>query len=93
WGSTIVFRHYFVGISVREYYLLHLMYACVTAAGCATSLCLCRMLVPAEGIRELMLRFGICLIVPNLIYLVVYRHTRIYREAMPWLRHVLGRRS
>ena len=33
---------------------------------------------------QLVIRAALCILVPNLIYLTVYRRTAIYRQAMPW---------
>ena len=52
------------------------------AAGAATYV-ICEML--EGGITGLIARMVVCTVIPNIIYLLIYRKTGIYQETKPWL--------
>lgn len=87
-GSQIVFKHYFKNGKLGEYFGLNLIYATVTLIVCIVVVYICNF-VMLEGIVGLVVKFLICCIVPNIIYLLVYYHTKQYRESMSWFLKVL----
>ena len=52
------------------------------AAGVVTYI-ICEML--EGGITGLIARMVVCVVVPNILYWLIYRRTEIYEETMPWL--------
>ncbi len=56
---------------VRFYFLKYVIYVLITAVAWVTTDILCS-LVKGEIILQLIIRLGICIIVPNLIFLIVY---------------------
>ena len=71
YGSTILYRYYFKKQKLLSYYLWHLKYALVTAVACGLTYGCC-ILLPVTGIACIILRGIICLIVPNIIYILCY---------------------
>ncbi|MDO4479198.1 MAG: hypothetical protein Q4B73_09230 [Lachnospiraceae bacterium] len=88
WGSTIIFRHYFKHQKMSEYFSQHAFYAAVTFGICVLTWYLCSQ-ITGPLVLILLLRALVCLVLPNMIYLIVYRRYGLYREAIPWLLGVL----
>lgn len=84
WGSTILYKHYFTEIKVSEYYLHHLLYAMATAVACCATFFCCGT-IAVRGMRGIVFRLVVCLLVPNLIYSVFYARFREFKIAREWL--------
>lgn len=73
----ILFRHGFA-VPIRSYVLRYVLNGCVTvAAGFATWWL--RSLLPATAFLPFLAKMGICVVVPNLFYLIVYGRTPEFR--------------
>ena len=88
WGSHIIFIHYFKGISIKEYFIPHMKYAMVTGFVAAITNYVCGM-VPYKGGLGIAVMLAVCALVPNLLYIVLFRQFEIYRAAMEWIGAVL----
>ena len=86
WGSTIIYRYYYVGISALIYYKQHALYAAVgfLTAGITFGVC---SLVSSGGFTGFFLKGLICFALPNLILLVCYGRTKQFEAG----KEVLGR--
>lgn len=91
WGSSIIYKYYFTEIRISEYYLLHLFYAVVTFGSCAATLFVCSILNVA-GVTGLLLRFLICMILPNILYFLCYFRTPMFLEAKKFVMASVKRR-
>lgn len=83
WGSTIIFKYYFVSKRPLAYFASHGRYLLVTLLAASVTYGLASMTTGSLYV-QLVIRAALCILVPNLIYLTVYRRTAIYRQAMPW---------
>ena len=83
-GSQIVFKHYFKNGKLKEYFKYHGIYALVTLIVCSVTYFMTSILT-LDGILGLVVRFVICCIVPNILYVAIYYRTRNYSNAIPWL--------
>lgn len=83
-GSQIVFKYYFKNGKIFEYFKYHFIYAFVTFIVCCVTYFLTSNLA-LDGVLGLMLRFLICCIAPNILYVVIYYRTQNYANAIPWL--------
>ena len=90
WGSTIIYKHYFTEIRISEYYLLHLFYAAVTAVACVACWFICS-LVPFTGIVGCIIRFVLCVVIPNIFYLLCYSRTPMFDSTKTWMLSIRGR--
>lgn len=88
WGSHIIFIHYFKGISIKEYFIPHMKYAMVTGFVAAITNYLCGK-IPYKGGLGIAAMLAVCILVPNLLYIVLFRQFKIYRAAMEWIGAVL----
>ena len=79
YGSTIIFKYYFKEQKVFEYYKYHLKYFIVTLVVSIITYGIC-MLIPLNGIEEIIIKALICLVVPTTFYIVIYRKNEYFRE-------------
>ena len=83
YGSRNIYRHYFKTEKISEYYSSHIFYGLATVAAGVVTYIICEML--EGGITGLIARMVVCVVVPNILYWLIYRRTEIYEETMPWL--------
>ena len=76
---------------VSKFYLQHLTYALVTIVIGVITYLVCS-LISFEGVFGLVLKTLICIGLPNLAYLLVYRNTKIYKEAAGFIKNILPKR-
>lgn len=89
--SKVLFKNYFDKNGLREFHISHLLYAVVTVAACAATYAICRLLpVTWPGLIMMAL---VCAVLPNLIFMVIYRRTRIYRQSMEFFLSCTGIRK
>lgn len=84
WGCHVPFRHYFTHFSANQYILWHLKRGAVTLAVGAVTYWVCGV-VTISGIPGLIVTGLICVVLPNLLFFLIYRKTPSYQEAVPWL--------
>lgn len=84
YGSTIIFRYYFKGQRIRDYFGSNALYAGVTVLVAVITLGLCS-LVKMSDFVTLAIRAMICTLLPNVLYFLIYRHTKNYQESIPWV--------
>lgn len=85
--NTILFRDYFRGQSLKRFHLNHLYYAAATFIASWVTFGVCRMLPPLG--LELIRNGVICVILPNIVYFVMFRLHPLYKEAFGFARQVL----
>ena len=84
WGSNLIFKYYFKTICSKEYYAQHLLYASVTFINAFFTYKVCLALA-FSGVIGFFIKGIICLILPNILFLLVYCKTPIFKVSMPWL--------
>lgn len=84
WGCHVPFRHYFTHFSANQYILWHLKRGAVTLVVGAVTYWVCGV-VTISGIPGLIVTGLICVVLPNLLFFLIYRKTPSYQEAVPWL--------
>lgn len=90
WGTQIIFRCYFSDISVKEYYLFHILYATVTMGICIFTYFVCSF-VTVTGYVGLIVKSVICVVLPNGLYLIVYSKMELFKIAKTWIKGILCR--
>ena len=88
YGTRIIFKYYFIGQNIKGYFVGQAKYASVTFIVCCVTYFICNFIF--EGISGFAIKIVICLILPNVLYLVIYRKTKIYKESIPWLINRFG---
>ena len=84
YGTTIVFKYYFKGISPKEYYIKHIFYAVVTIINAFITYWICDKFIPYNRF-SIILRGIICLVIPNIFYLGCYYKTNMFMECKKFL--------
>lgn len=88
YGSQILFKHYFPSHKMSEYFMRHGLYALVTLMICAATYFVCSF-IKIGGISELIIKGGICVIMPNILYYLVYSRTDMYKEAAGFVKRLV----
>ncbi|MCD7738775.1 MAG: oligosaccharide flippase family protein [Lachnospiraceae bacterium] len=83
YGSQLIFRYYFKEQKISRYFLEHTFYFVVTCICCFFTYSVCASM--KDGIFWFMIRITVCVIVPNIIYFLVYSRLKIFKEAVPWI--------
>lgn len=83
WKTQITYRHCFPHHRVSAYYLFHLKSVSITAIVAIPTFLLCEMI--PDGLLYLGLKLAICLVLPNILFYLIYHNTCAYQEAVPWV--------
>ena len=83
-GSQIVFKYYFKNGKAGEYFKYHGIYFAVTAIIAVVTVMICNR-INVGFIAGILIKLVICCIVPTILYILIYKRTKIYKEAMPWI--------
>jgi O-antigen/teichoic acid export membrane protein len=88
WGSTIVFRNYFINQKISEFFMRHLKYFIITIF-VACIVYVINAALPNSGVSYFMIKMVICIIVPNIMYFLIYRNSVEFREAKLMAKRIL----
>ena len=92
YGSRILFKHYFGTHKLSEYFLHHGLYALVTLAICLATYFIC-MFVDIGGLPELIIKGGVCMVIPNILYYLFYCKTSMFKEARGFMKKLISRKG
>ena len=84
YGSRIIFKHYYKNGKHSRYVGTHFLYAAITFGVAAITYNACQYIQGNEWM-VLIGRFVVCLLLPTILYFLIYRKTKIYKKTMPWL--------
>ncbi|SES79089.1 lipopolysaccharide biosynthesis protein [[Clostridium] polysaccharolyticum] len=87
--AVLVFKNYFKGYSVKSYFLVCSYYFAVICIICGITGFICD-LVPISGIFGLILRFGVCSIITNVLFYAVYRKNKWFNMSFNMAKRILG---
>lgn len=81
YGSHIVFKFYFKNGKLGFFFTKHALYAFITLIiGCITyAFC---SFIDLHGFIGILVKGGICIIVPNIFYLLVYSRTKLFKDSL-----------
>ena len=77
WVEPLVLYKYGFKVKLIEYFKLYFMYAIITAICCFGSYSLCTM-VSITGFVGFLIKFGICLVLPNVVIMLLFHKTDNY---------------
>ncbi len=86
WENYTIFKYVFHQSS-RAYYGKMAWYLLSTLVGCSVTWWLCSFF--GDGITALFLRAGVCIVVPNVIFVAANYKREEFRQTMAMVRHVL----
>ena len=88
-STFTLFKYYFEKKLIRKYYLQHLLYFFVTIL-IATLTYFISTLIGNFGITSFVIKLLVCVFVPNILYLLFYRWTKVYKNALPWIVNIFS---
>ena len=91
YGTQIVFKYYFKGISAKEYFLDNLLYGVATFVIC-TILYIVSSKIVIIGILGLVIRLILSIFIFNIIYLIVFMKSQVFQECKSMAIGLLHRR-
>ncbi len=91
WGSKFLFREFFVSFSHARYLLKMLSYMVVSIIAGIVTLFICQY-IEIQNILGLLIKGIICIIVPGVIYVLVYFRSNEFRKGVAFAKSVLRRR-
>lgn len=77
YGTTIIFKHYFKGQSISKYYLNHLKYFVITFIILVINYYAIKY-IPLSGLLGFIIKALICLILPNILYFIIYKRNEYF---------------
>ena len=87
-SSQIVYRYYFTDQKVHSYFSFHAKCVAITTLVCGANWLLCS-IIP-DTLAGFVGKTCVCCFVPNILYFLIYRKTKKYKEAMPWVLRRVG---
>ena len=89
-GAWILFRGYFTEDGIHSYFLAHGKYFLVTAGIAAVTYAVTTR-IPLTGFAGLIADGALCVLIPGLLYILVYRNTTEFKAARPMLKTIIKR--
>lgn len=80
YGTYILFKYYFTEESLSKHYLRHAVYFIVILTVSVITYFI-NSLLPKTGLLFLLAKTGICMILPNWMFYIIYRRTEIFIDA------------
>ncbi len=88
WGAKLLFNNYFKNICIFKLYCNHLLYIIVNFSVAILTFKICELL-NNDGIAFLFVKIFICILIPNLLYFIIYYKTKIFKESMPIILRII----
>lgn len=79
YGTSIVFKYYFKGISMKQYYLDHFKYTLVTTIVAFITYYICS-LIKSNLVIELISRLLCCIFIPNILFYLIYNRNELFQK-------------
>lgn len=86
WGAHILFKYYFKR-NMNEYLKIQIRHALYTILSCLLSLILCNMF--GQGIFNFILKGIVCIVIPNILFIIIYRKNNLFKEAKLFITHLV----
>ena len=84
-GSHIVFKHYFKNGKLFEFFCLHFKYIIISFVVAAVTFYCCS-LISIDGIKGFVIKAIVCLVIPNILYLLVYFKGKEFKNSLQWIK-------
>lgn len=91
YGTQIVFKYYFKGKGIKEYFLDNLKFMLVTILACCLINYIC-LKIETNAILKMTIGFFMSLIMFNSIYFIVFRNTKIFKDSKITVSRILKRK-
>jgi O-antigen/teichoic acid export membrane protein len=82
WGPYITFKNYFGKVRLNEFWIYQAIYFVVTVIVCVVTYSVCCRINFGETIEILCIRFVVCIVIPGILYFVIYSRTMYFKYAV-----------
>ena len=87
YGTSIVFKNYFKGISMKQFFGDHFKYLIVTVIAAIVTVAVCSA-IRVSGLAAIVFNGIMCLVIPNIIFYAVYRKTSLFKTSAVVLKNI-----
>lgn len=93
WGTYILYKHFFNNIKhgFSRHLWMQIGYAISCVVMSLVTYIICNLL-PNEGIAWLVIKLGICMVVPNVIFVAIFCRSLAFKDAMRFIKRYLYRK-
>ena len=88
WRTVVLFKNYFRGENVCKFFMDHIKYILVTTVIVIITYAICNRIL-FVGIFEIIARLGICLLIPNILYLLFYCKTKQFKTSINFIKNAV----
>lgn len=92
-SGQVLYKCFWKDFSIKDYYCSHLKYAAVTFATGVVIVLITRGTTTNIAIIDLPVNMVLCLIIPSIIYYIVYGKTKIFHDSIEWVSTRVGIRK
>ena len=92
YGSTIIFRYYFTNKKIVKYYMRHLFYFLTTSIAAISTYFICDY-IAEDTIIGLIIRILVCILVPNIIFMIIYNKYGLFKESIKFVKEIFQRKK
>lgn len=89
WGTIILFKNYFKR-TPKDYFIKIILYVSITTAVSIVTIFICSF-IPASGWGYLAIKGAICLIVPNIIFWIVFKQIKEYAFIETFIKRITNK--
>ena len=86
--SKLLYQCYFTEYKISQFWKMHLVFLCATTVNALVCYGI-TVYIKLEGIIALLVYGGICSVLPNVIYFLIYRKWKLFEEALPWIKRII----
>ena len=86
-GVILLYKYYFKGFNIGKYFIDHAKYLIITICVAVTTYFVTSF-VGLEGLLGLILRGIICVIIPGIMYFLIYFKTKEFRKSLKFFRFI-----
>lgn len=87
YGTQIVFKYYFKGFKISEFYLDHLKYTFYIVLSCGLAY-FSTSFIPGSGISTFIAKAILCLIIPNIVFIIAYKKNELFLQSLIMLKNI-----
>lgn len=91
-SARVLYKYYFSEYRLSEYYRYHLKYFIATFFAGAITAFLC-FVIEIQGVCGFVFQAGVCCLLPNIIYYMLYFKSKTFQEAKAWVMPKLTRKG
>lgn len=85
WATKVLYKNYFKDKKISTYFIWQAIYAVVTLVIAFITYFICTHFASGNSILSFILKIAICIVIPNLLYLVCYYKTNYFKQSKEFI--------